>query len=231
MLGTIKEIIDNNVIIDLSIDLTKQTNLLNLHVIFEDGPIKIVGEIVNSTKTTLKINIVGEIKNNIFLPGISVKPSFRSTVRIVNMEELSLILGPTEPTSDKVTFGYSNIYQNYKINVPVNEFFSNHFAILGNSGAGKSFSVSRILQNIFADSKKSPVNANIIMFDAYGEYTRALSDIDKVNPNMHYKTYTTNPDNAMSEVLNIPLWLLGVDDLALLLDVTTPNQIPKKPYH
>lgn len=226
MLGTIKEIIDNNVIIDLSIDLTKQTNLLNLHVIFEDGPIKIVGEIVNSTKTTLKINIVGEIKNNIFLPGISVKPSFRSTVRIVNMEELSLILGPTEPTSDKVTFGYSNIYQNYKINVPVNEFFSNHFAILGNSGAGKSFSVSRILQNIFADSKKSPVNANIIMFDAYGEYTRALCDIDKVNPNMHYKTYTTNPDNAMSEVLNIPLWLLGVDDLALLLDVTTPNQIP-----
>ena len=169
MLGTIKEIIDNNVIIDLSIDSAKQTNLLNLHVVFEDGPIEIVGEIVNSTKTTLKINIVGEIKDNRFLPGISAKPSFRSTTRIVNMDELSLILGPMEPTDKEVTFGFSNIYQNYKINVPVNEFFSNHFAILGNSGAGKSFSVSRILQNIFADSKKSPVNAHVMMFDAYGE--------------------------------------------------------------
>ena len=226
MLGTIKEIIDNSVIIDLTIDLTKQANLLNLHVVFIDGDIKIVGEIVNSTKTTLKVNIVGEIKNNTFLPGISVKPSFRSSVRIVNMAELALILGPTTPGKNEVTFGYSNIYQNYKINVDVNGFFSNHFAILGNSGAGKSFSVSRILQNVFADPNKSPVDAHVVMFDAYGEYTRSLGSIDKVNPNMHYKTYTTNTSNAFAEVLNIPLWLLGVDDLALLLDVTTPNQIP-----
>lgn len=226
MLGTIREIVDNSVIIDLSIDLTKQTNLLNLHVVFIDGDIKIVGEIVNSTKTTLKVNIVGEIKNNTFLPGISVKPSFRSSIRIVNMEELSLILGPSNPSSKEVTFGYSNVYQNYKINVDVNGFFSNHFAILGNSGAGKSFSVSRILQNTFADPSKNPVNAHVVMFDAYGEYTRSLGNIDKVNPNMHYKTYTTNAANSFAEILNIPLWLLGVDDLALLLDVTTPNQIP-----
>ena len=227
MLGTIKEIVGNNVIVDLSIDLTKQANLLNLHAVFEDNGIKIVGEIVDSTKTTLKINIVGEIKNNTFLPGISSKPSYRSTVRIVNMDELALILGPMEPTINEVTLGYSNIYQNYKINVNINSFFSNHFAILGNSGAGKSFSVSRILQNIFADSKKSPTGAHVIMFDAYGEYTRALGNVDKVNPNMHYKTYTTNTASSTgSEVLNIPLWLLGVDDLALLLDVTTPNQIP-----
>ncbi len=228
MLGTIKEIIDNTVTIDLTIDLTKQTNLLNLHVIFEDGETKIVGEIVNSTKTTLKINIVGEIKGNVFLPGISAKPSFRSSVRIVNMAELALILGPSEPTREDVTLGYSNIYQNYKINVNVNAFFSNHFAILGNSGAGKSFSVSRIFQNIFADPRKSPVGANVIMFDAYGEYTRALGSIDQVNPNIHYKTYTTNPNpsDPTSDILNIPLWLLGVDDLALLLNVTTPNQLP-----
>ena len=204
MLGTIKEIIDNSVIIDLTIDLTKQANLLNLHVVFIDGDIKIVGEIVNSTKTTLKVNIVGEIKDNIFLPGISVKPSFRSSVRIVNMDELSLILGPNNPSRNEVTFGYSNIYQNYKINVDINGFFSNHFAILGNSGAGKSFSVSRILQNVFADPSKSPTGAHVIMFDAYGEYTRALGNIDKVNPNMHYKTYTTNPSNSFSEILNIP---------------------------
>ena len=53
MLGTIREIVDNNVILDLSIDLTKQSRLLNLHVIFEDNGTKIVGEIVNSTRTTL----------------------------------------------------------------------------------------------------------------------------------------------------------------------------------
>ena len=228
MLGDIKEIVDNNVFVNLTIDLAKQTNLVDLHVIFEDGNDKVVGQIVSTTKTDLKANIVGEIKNNSFIPGVSSKPSFRSSVRIVNMEELALILGKQTPAKGEVLFGYSTIYQNYPIHVNINSFFSNHFAILGNSGAGKSFTVSRIFQNIFASQTASPVGAHVVMFDAYGEYTRALKDIDKVNPNMHYKTYTTNTtvSDASGGIINIPLWLLGVDDIALLLDVTSTNQLP-----
>ena len=228
MLGDIKEIVDNNVFVNLAIDLAKQTNLVDLHVIFEDGNDKVVGQIVSTTKTDLKANIVGEIKNNSFIPGVSSKPSFRSSVRIVNMEELALILGKQTPDKGEVLFGYSTIYQNYPIHVNINSFFSNHFAILGNSGAGKSFTVSRIFQNIFASQTASPVGAHVVMFDAYGEYTRALKDIDKVNPNMHYKTYTTNTtvSDASGGIINIPLWLLGVDDIALLLDVTSTNQLP-----
>ena len=70
MLGDIKEIVDNNVFVNLTIDLAKQTNLVDLHVIFEDGNDKVVGQIVSTTKTDLKANIVGEIKNNSFIPGI-----------------------------------------------------------------------------------------------------------------------------------------------------------------
>ena len=228
MLGDIKEIVDNNVFVNLTIDLAKQTNLVDLHVIFEDENNKIVGQIVSTTKIVMKANIVGEIKNNTFIPGVSSKPSFRSSVRIVNMEELALILGKQTPDKGEVLFGYSTIYQNYPIHVNINSFFSNHFAILGNSGAGKSFTVSRIFQNIFASQTASPVGAHVVMFDAYGEYTRALKDIDQVNPNMHYKTYTTNTQvsDANSDFINIPLWLLGVDDIALLLDATSTNQLP-----
>ena len=228
MLGDIKEIVDNNVFVNLTIDLAKQTNLVDLHVIFEDENNKIVGQIVSTTKIVMKANSVGEIKNTTFIPGVSSKPSFRSSVRIVNMEELALILGKQTPDKGEVLFGYSTIYQNYPIHVNINSFFSNHFAILGNSGAGKSFTVSRIFQNIFASQTASPVGAHVVMFDAYGEYTRALKDIDQVNPNMHYKTYTTNTQvsDANSDFINIPLWLLGVDDIALLLDATSTNQLP-----
>ncbi len=225
MLGEIREILENNVYVDLTIDLTKQVNLVDLHVVFEDSDKKVVGQILSTTKTTLKASIVGEIKNNTFLPGVSVKPSFRSKIRLITMPELELIFGPQIPGKTEVTFGYSNIYENYPINVNINGFFSNHFAILGNSGSGKSFTVSRILQNIFLDRTKAPVNARIILFDAYGEYTQALQDVTKVNNNMHYKTYTSNTE-IKEETIKIPIWLLGVDDLALLLDVTTPNQLP-----
>ncbi len=226
MLGTIKQIEGNFVFVELSVDLSKQASLLNIHTVFEDGSTKIIGEIVSSTKTELKILIVGEIKNNLFLPGIYKKPSFRSTVRIITMPELELILGSSEGSASTVKLGVSNTYENYQIHVSINDFFSNHFAIIGNSGSGKSFSVSRILQNIFLDPTKYPKNANILIFDAYGEYTNALQQVNQSNSGIYYKTYTTNTGSANSEIIQIPLWLLGVDEIALLLDVTTPNQLP-----
>ena len=51
MLGKIDEIIDNTVKIKLEIDITQQPNLVNLHVIFEDGTDKkIVAEVANVNK-------------------------------------------------------------------------------------------------------------------------------------------------------------------------------------
>ena len=38
--------------------------------------------------------------------------------------------------------------------------------------------------------------------------------------------YTTNLVEPESEILRIPIWLLDIDDLALLLDATTPSQLP-----
>ena len=37
MIGKIEEIIDNSVTIKLDIDINEQPNLVNLHVVFEDG--------------------------------------------------------------------------------------------------------------------------------------------------------------------------------------------------
>ena len=78
MLGKIIEIIDNQVFIKLNIDINNQTNLINLHVVFEDNTKKIIGEIVNVDQEKMIVNIVGELKNNTFLPGSISKPSFKS---------------------------------------------------------------------------------------------------------------------------------------------------------
>lgn len=226
MLGNIVEIIDNQVFVNLSIDIDSQTNLINVHVIFEDESKKIVGEIVNVNKQQMVVNIVGEFKDNKFLPGFSSKPSFKSNVRIISLEELEYILGPQTPSKGQTFFGYSNVYQNYRINANINDFFSNHFAILGNSGSGKSCTVASILQKLFISTSYTPLKANIFLFDAFGEYTNAFSTLKNKNPNILYKTYTTNTNYSDSEIIHIPTWLMDVDDLALLLDVTNPNQLP-----
>ena len=81
---------------------------------------------------------IGEINNNIFTPGASAKPSFRSTIRLVNEQELGLLYGKQELEFGYTNFGVSNVYRGYRINVGINDFFNTHFSILGNSGSGKS---------------------------------------------------------------------------------------------
>ena len=227
MLGRIEEIIDNSVIINLSININEQPNLVNLHVIFEDGSAKkVVAEIANVNQTKMIVNVVGEINNNIFTPGANSKPSFKSNVRIIDMEELELLFGKQKTEFGQTNFGTSNVYEGYKINVNINDFFSNHYAILGNSGAGKSCTVASILQKLFTSSPKPPVNSSLFFFDAYGEYSHAFYNLHEKNPKLSYKAYTTNIIDPDCDILRIPIWLLDVDDLALLLDATSPSQLP-----
>ena len=226
MIGRIIDIYDNIVMVKLEIDISKQTNLVNVHVIFEDGDQKIVGEIRSVSLDKAKIAVVGEINNNRFMPGFNKKPSFRSKVRIIVMDELELILGKqTISGNDQINLGYSTVYNNYKINIGINDFFSNHFAILGNTGSGKSFTVSRLIQNIFTSNNYLPINANIFIFDAYGEYKNAFSALNDISPMLNTEYYTTNTLYPEGDTLRIPLWLLKTDDIALLLEATEPAQL------
>ena len=225
MLGTILEISGSSVIIKLSIDINVQPNLIGLHVVFEDGDTRIVGEVASVDQNQMNVNIVGEIVGDEFIPGATSRPSFKSQVRLVTLEELGPIIGSPETVFGTANFGVSNVYPNYKINVSINNFFSNHFSIFGNSGSGKSCSVASVFQKLFK-TKTAPLNTNLILFDAYGEYGNAFRDIHNINPSLNYKCYTTNPEVGNDLLLKIPIWLLDVDDLALLLDANDPAQLP-----
>lgn len=226
MIGNIFSIEENYVMVKLTIDIKTQENLINIHVVFEDGDKKVVGEIVNITSDVAKIAIVGEIRDEKFTPGINKKPSFKSKIRIISLEELYLILGDQRVTDNtQVYFGLSNVYANYRINVNINDFFSNHFSILGNTGSGKSCTIARILQNVFTSSNYVPVNAKIFIFDAYGEYIRAFSKLSDISPMLNDKVYTTNVNDSEHELLRIPLWTLNTDDIAILLEATDASQL------
>ena len=227
MIGKIEEIIDNSVKIKLAINIEEQPSLINLHVVFEEGTDrKVVGEVANVNRDYLYANIVGELNKDFFTPGASKKPGFKSQVRLIKEDELSLLLGDRETKFGYTNFGISNVYENYKINVPINDFFNTHFCILGNSGSGKSCAVASVLQKLYTSSPTPPINSSLIFFDAYGEYTNAFSKLHEINPKLNYKAYTTNIEDPECELLRIPIWLCDVDDLALLLDASTPSQLP-----
>lgn len=174
----------------------------------------------------IELKLIGEIKNNRFVYGVNQKCSFNSKVALLNDKELKVLFGIYNiDNRKKLYLGVSALYQNYHIYADINAMFSGHLVILGNTGSGKSCGMARILQNLFYAKDASPENALFFIIDAYGEYKSAFSEINSVHKNLHYKNYTTDFQSD-DELLQIPIWLLSLDDICLLLDINDKNQIP-----
>lgn len=227
MLGNIIGIEENSVYVKLLVSLNEVQGLINLYVVMEEPDRIFVGEIVNIKDGVAIINLVGEMIDQRFVFGVIRKPAFSATVKLVSKEKIPLIIGFDQYEEDKDLYlGKSPIYEGIPLGVRINEFFSGHFAIFGSTGSGKSCSVARILQNIFYKDNAIPYKASILIFDAYGEYHTAFKDINQRYPNIQFKAYTTNTKFGDSELLRIPLWLLNVDDLAILLGAEKNTQLP-----
>lgn len=100
--------------------------------------------------------------------------------------------------------------QQAKINLDA--FLTRHAAILGQTGAGKSWAVASIVQKICAFRQ-----ATIVLFDLHGEYGSAFA--------------TSAADLIMASDLELPYWLMNSEELLGLMvdrsEAAAPNQIAK----
>lgn len=222
MIGNVIDIERTKVIVNLVINDEQKKNIINYHVAFDNDNATVIGEITSIDKTKAEISLVGEIKNNKFIPGISKKPFYMAPCRIINNNELPIIVGNSNEKS--VYIGKLEQYNGYQVYAKINDLFSNHFAILGNTGSGKSHGLARIIQNLYLNNDY-PSNSSIFLFDAYGEYNNAFLFNNK-NITKIYTTKITEFEDVNNELLKIPLWLLDVDDFALLLGATKSTQLP-----
>ena len=199
-------------------------NLMNLHIIFEESTKKILGEVDDLDGNLVRVRFLGEIVNGKLLGGVIRKPSLDAKIRVIEQNEIPMICG--SDAQGYLKLGVSPFYNDYPVFLDVNNFFSNHFAIFGNSGSGKSCGISRLFQNMFQDQRLFPYKANIILFDSSGEYYNAFKDINNINSNYHYRFYSTNEVESKGEKLRVPIFLLNESDLALLLQATNHSQLP-----
>lgn len=223
MFGKILNITDSTVEVEINKNAEVIPNLMNLHVVFIDGETKLLGEVRTVLTDTIHIDLKGQFIGEKFIAGTIKKPSLSSSLRTINEEELNIILGTNN--ENNIYIGKSPIYPSKNIYCNINDLFSNHLSILGNSGSGKSCSVARIIQNVFLNKNFLTYNANLFFFDAYGEYKNAFKSLSTINPNYQYKFLTTNPIDETDGRLIIPIYLLSVDDIALLLQATDHSQI------
>ena len=224
MFDKIIYISDQGANIKLKEDAELAINLMNLHLIFEDKAKTVLGEVDDLSDGVVKARFLGEITNGRLVGGVLRKPSLDAKVRVIKQEEIPMIVG--EDKKGYMPLGVSPFYNDFPVYLDVNNFFSNHFAIFGNSGSGKSCGISRIMQNMFEDERLFPYKSNILLFDSSGEYYNAFKDLNKINPNYNYRFITTNEVDGVGEPLRLPIFLLNEDDLTILLQATEHSQLP-----
>lgn len=224
-IGIVKDAGADVVTIEVTSDLAFEKNLIDHHVIFNlPSNKKIVGILTSLNRQSGTVQLLGEISNDRFVAGIINKPGVGNVCLAATDEETKLIVVDDNNNIErKVLIGSMPLYNNAPAYVSLNTFFSNHFAIFGNTGSGKSCGVARLFQNVFFNQNPAPRNACVFIFDAYGEYESALSI---QNSQINFKRYSTNVRLNKQNLIKLPLWLLDIDDFALLLDVDDPTQLP-----
>lgn len=206
----------------VKVDSVINDDLLNLNVVFEENGKKILGEVEEIINNEAKINFLGEFHNDKFYDGIIRKPSTKANIRIINANELAELTGYNDPNA--MILGLSPLYNNSPIKVNIDSMWSNHTAIFGNTGSGKTYGVARLVQNLFTMPNFIPFNSVILIFNNTDEYDNAFKSINNFNFNYNYKMFTTDTSKD-SDIFRLPLWLMSVDDYANLLDITEYSQL------
>lgn len=180
------------------------------------------------------LNLIGEIIDGKFFFGVSKMPLIFAEVNIISEKDLMIMLevgNEEEEMGDGNTralllpIGESVIFSDYSVKVNIDKFFGFHFAVFGNTGAGKSNTIARILQNIFTKTDYSARGAKFIIIDSNGEYHKAFKDISEINKQIKGVSFIVDSEAADNK-LEIPVWTLSADDWAILLHASEKTQLP-----
>lgn len=157
---------------------------------------------------------VGEIDaDGIFVRGVRHYPTSGAKVYAVGLREINAIFSTFREYGFFI--GELSAHQDYHLSLNPRALFSRHFAILGQTGAGKSWTVTSLIQNTI----KAMPNAHIILLDLHGEY--CWKD-QKGTLQSAFPEDRVNYVNALE--LEMPYWIMTYAELVdLFIDRSEPG--------
>ncbi len=181
------------------------------------------------------IGLIGEIIDDKFCFGVSKMPLIFSEVNIISDQDLKTMLEVADDTVELngentratlISIGKSVIFPDYDVKVNIDKFFGFHFAVFGNTGAGKSNTIASIVQEIYKKKNYAAKGSKFVFIDSNGEYEQAFAKLHDRNKEISVKTFVATNDENTQNKLEIPVWALSADDWAILLYATERTQVP-----
>lgn len=150
----------------------------------------IMEELQQPSLKVIECSILGSVIDGEFKQQIDRYPSTDVEIKKISQTVLYFMLAPDK----KENIFEIGTYAGYgtRARIDGNKFYQRHSCIVGNTGCGKSETVTKIIE----ETAKLP-GANLVIFDIHGEYSK-LSYVDSIK---------------IGEV-PFPIWMLGFSDMA-----------------
>jgi len=161
----------------------------------------------SGTRKAIKLIPLGEVTTGgVFQNGIKNFPVTGAEVHTVSKEEVESIF--VKFRAQGYSVGVASADNTIDVCLDPAALFGRHFAILGQSGAGKSWTVANLLQRAVASMPK----AHIILLDLHGEYSWENNEGNRQHA---FDDKVTRYIDARE--LEIPYWLMTFAELVDLL--------------
>jgi uncharacterized protein len=170
-------------------------------------------------------------KEGVFSPGITILPTLDTPAEIGAPHILKTVF-EAPPRRNKPEDYYGRDFDcDLRIGSPTgqrtsalrasyNDLFSRPLAIVGNTGSGKSFSVSSLVQKAMEALKNAREEPHIFVLDINGEYGKAFPPTASVRERSPDRIYLNN------EEFGIPVWLFNAEEVCGWLSASEQTQEP-----
>ncbi len=156
-----------------------------------------------------ELNPAGE-----FNKGITHFPTSGAELHAVLRGDLERIFSGHSQVEYKV--GRLTSFDGIDVHLDASAFFGRHAAILGQSGSGKSWTVTSLIQSAL----RSMPRAHIILLDMHGEYCDR--DVDGITAKAPFEENKVR--SLKAQALEFPYWLLSYSELCeLIVDPADEN--------
>jgi hypothetical protein len=177
----------------------------------------------------LTVSLSGFInRKNEFVGGANELPLIGNEAYVLTADKIKLIHNIGNSTADQSIAIAETHSDNIKISLPINGLLNTHLAIFGNTGSGKSNTLTSIYKHAYSTLEKAmplnkfKTNCKFVLFDFNGEYKKT-SCITK-------SKYVYDLSTGEKEGSKIPLYGDGILDLEIISIISEATEKTQKPF-
>ena len=114
---------------------------------------------------------IGYFENNVFKIGVKYSPVIYNTVKMMSENTIKSIFSPKNQSMEVPFIIGKDIKYELDMDLPWEKIFNTHIGIFGNTGSGKSNTLTKLYNTLLNHQNLNLENSEFVFLDFNGEYT------------------------------------------------------------